>query len=79
MITINGTIIPEKCTALEGLTYLHVYVKNLSASTKNLIESLQEETVSFCYFEDSDMVYEYPKATLLYLGNNTIYVCSSIN
>jgi|AGFT01.1.fsa_nt_gi hypothetical protein len=79
MITINGNIIPERCTALEGLTYIHVYLQNMSSSTKNLIESLQDETVSFCYFEADDMVYEYPKATLLYLGNNTIYVCSSMN
>lgn len=77
MIQINGIELPEKCTVLEGLTYIHVYFKNLSNSTKKILQSLQDEMVSFIFSED-DLIYEYPCATIIYLGNNTLYVCSSI-
>ncbi|WNV47199.1 hypothetical protein ENKO_090 [Klebsiella phage fENko-Kae01] len=77
MIQINGIELPEQCTVLEGLTYIHVYFKNLSISTKKLLESLQDEEVSFTFSED-DLIHEYPCATIIYLGNNTLYVCSSM-
>lgn len=78
MITINGTIIPEDCTVLEGITYLHIFFKGLSNSTKEFLKGVQDESVYVSYNE-GDELYEYQNARIIYLGNNTIYVSSWIN
>lgn len=77
-LTINGIDIPDKCTALEGLTYIHVYFKKLRDSTIDFFESIQDESVYFVY-DDGNEVFEYQNARIIYLGNNTIYVCGWIN
>lgn len=77
-ININGIELPEKCTVLEGNSYIHVYLRSLSTSTKELIESIQDDEVNFRY-NDGDESVEYLNAKITYLGNNTLYVCSWIN
>lgn len=77
-LTINGTEILDKCTALEGLTFFHVYFSNMRDSTKDFLQNIQEESVYVSYSDD-DEFFEYQNARIIYLGNNTIYVCSWIN
>lgn len=77
-LTINGIDIPDKCSALEGKTYLHVYFKGLRDSTKGFFKSIQDESVFVSYNEDGEL-YEYYDARIIYLGNNTIYVSSWTN
>lgn len=76
-VTINGTVLPEQYTVLDGLTYEHVYFKHLTCDSKDFLKSIQDQEVSFSY-TDNDELHEYPNAKILYLGNNTIYVCSWI-
>lgn len=78
MLNINGTPISEKCTVLEGITFLHVLLRDISPSTQTYIESIQDESVYFSYTE-GDEFYEYLHAKIIYLGNNTLYVSSWIN
>lgn len=77
-LVINGISVPDECTALEGMTYIHVYFKGLRDSTKEFLESIQDESVYVSY-NDDDEFFEYPNARIIYLGNNTIYVSSWIN
>lgn len=73
-ININGIEFSEQYTVLEGLTYIHVYFKNLSASTKTYFQSIQDDLVSFSYQDDGES-FMYSNVKIIYLGNNTIYVC----
>lgn len=76
-LIIDGIEIQDDCTVLEGLSFMHVYFKGLRSSTKNFFESIRDESVYVCYTE-GDEFYEYPNSTIIYLGNNTLYV-SSLN
>lgn len=77
-LTVNGIEIKDKCTALEGLTFFHVFFRDMSASTKEFLQNMQEESVYISY-RDTDEFFEYQNARIIYLGNNTIYVCSWTN
>ncbi len=77
-LVIDGVEIQDDCTVLEGLSFLHVYFKGLRNSTKEFLESVQNETVYVSYTNE-DEFYEYPQAMIIYLGNNTLYVSSWLN